>query len=135
MLLGDGAAALLVGHDDVIAEFEGSHSVSHDFVDHYRGAERRFDYTWEERWVREEGYAKIIPQAVNGLLEKLGIGMDDVDRIVFPCLNRRDHALVARVLGAAPETVADNLQLVCGETGAAHPLVMLVAALEAGRTR
>ena len=73
MLLGDGAAAVLVGHDEVIAEFEGSHSVSHDFVDHYRGAERRFDYTWEERWVREEGYAKIIPQAVNGLLAKLEI--------------------------------------------------------------
>jgi 3-hydroxy-3-methylglutaryl CoA synthase len=130
MLLGDGAAAVLVGNDDVIAEFEGSHSVSHDFVDHYRGAERRFDYTWEERWVREEGYAKIIPQAVNGLLAKLEIGIDEVDRLVFPCLNRRDHALVGRALGAVPEKVADNLQLVCGETGAAHPLVMLVAALE-----
>ena len=52
MLLGDGAAALLVGAEDVIAELEGSYSVSHDFIDHYRGAERRFDYTWEERWVR-----------------------------------------------------------------------------------
>lgn len=130
MLLGDGAAALLVGGDDVIAEFEGSYSVSHDFVDHYRGAERRFDYTWEERWIREEGYAKIIPQSVGGLLAKLDLELADVDRLVFPTLNRRDHALVARALGAAPERVADNLQLVCGETGAAHPLVMLVAALE-----
>jgi 3-hydroxy-3-methylglutaryl CoA synthase len=130
MLLGDGAAALLVGDEDVIAELEASYSVSHDFVDHYRGAERRFDYTWEERWVREEGYAKIIPQAVNGLLTKVGLGLDDVDRLVFPTINRRDHALVARALGVAPERVADNLQLVCGETGAAHPLVMLVAALE-----
>jgi 3-hydroxy-3-methylglutaryl CoA synthase len=130
MLLGDGAAALLVGRDDVIAEFEGSYSVSHDFVDHYRGAERRFDYTWEERWIREEGYAKIIPQSVGGLLAKLDLDLVDVDRLVFPTLNRRDHALVARALGAAPEKVVDNLQLVCGETGAAHPLVMLVAALE-----
>jgi uncharacterized OB-fold protein len=80
--------------------------------------------------VREEGYAKIIPQAVNGLLTKVGLGLDDVDRLVFPTINRRDHALVARALGVAPERVADNLQLVCGETGAAHPLVMLVAALE-----
>lgn len=130
MLLGDGAAALLVGNQDVIAELEGSYSVSHDFVDHYRGAERRFDYTWEERWVREEGYGKIIPQAVTGLLERIKVGLEDVDRLVFPSLNRRDHATVARALGAAPEKVADNLQLVCGETGAAHPLVMLVAALE-----
>ena len=130
MLLGDGAAALLVGDENVIAEFEGSYSVSHDFVDHYRGAGRRFDYTWEERWIREEGYAKIVPQSVGGLLAKLELELADVDHLVFPTLNRRDHALVARVLGAAPEQVADNLQLVCGETGAAHPIVMLVSALE-----
>ena len=71
MWFGDGAASLLVGRDDVIAEFLGSHTLALDFVDHYRGSQNEFDYIWEERWVRDEGYGKIIPRAVNGLFQKL----------------------------------------------------------------
>ena len=133
MWFGDGAASLLVGDRDVIAEFVGSHSVSYDFVDHYRAAGRRFDYMWEERWLREEGYGKIIPEAVNGLLKKLNLSMKDVDRLVFPCFFKAEHRALAGKLGAGPEKVIDNMHEVCGETGAAHPLVMLVAALEQAR--
>jgi 3-hydroxy-3-methylglutaryl CoA synthase/NAD(P)-dependent dehydrogenase (short-subunit alcohol dehydrogenase family)/putative sterol carrier protein len=130
MWFGDGAASLLVGDTDVIAEFKGSYSVSHDFVDHYRGAQKKYDYMWEERWVRDEGYSKIIPEAVTGLFNKLSISMDDVDTFIFPCFFKGEHRKIAKNLGAAPEKVVDNLHEVCGETGAAHPLVMLVYALE-----
>jgi 3-hydroxy-3-methylglutaryl CoA synthase/NAD(P)-dependent dehydrogenase (short-subunit alcohol dehydrogenase family)/putative sterol carrier protein len=130
MWFGDGAASLLLGSEDVIAEFKGAHSTSYDFVSHYRGAQRRFDYTWEERWVRDQGYAKIIPEAINGLLDKLSITIDEVDRVIYPCFFKREHAKIAQTIGAAPDKVADNLHDVCGETGAAHPLVMLVHALE-----
>ncbi len=41
MWFGDGAAALTVGDEGVIAEFLGSHSLAMDFVDHYRGAAHR----------------------------------------------------------------------------------------------
>ena len=133
MWFGDGAASLLVGDADPVAEFLGSYSVSHDFVDHYRGADRRYDYMWEERWVRDEGYAKIIPEAVTGLLKKLSITMEDVDTLVFPCFFKAEHRNIAKKLGAAPDKVMDNLHEVCGETGAAHPLVMLVHALEKAR--
>lgn len=51
---GDGAAALVCGTEGVIARPVGHHSVSVDFVDHFRGAVAEFDYTWEERWVRDE---------------------------------------------------------------------------------
>jgi 3-hydroxy-3-methylglutaryl CoA synthase len=78
MWFGDGAAAVLVGSENVIAEFKGSCSVSYDFVDHYRGAGQAYDYMWEERWLREEGYSKFIPEAVGGLFKKLGITMADV---------------------------------------------------------
>jgi 3-hydroxy-3-methylglutaryl CoA synthase/NAD(P)-dependent dehydrogenase (short-subunit alcohol dehydrogenase family)/putative sterol carrier protein len=130
MWFGDGAAALLVGDRDVIAEFKGSCTVSHDFVDHYRGAGKAYDYMWEERWLREEGYSKFIPEAVGGLMEKLGITMDDVRWVVFPCLFKAEHKAIAKTLGAAPEKVIDTMHEVCGETGAAHPLLMLTAALE-----
>ena len=128
---GDGAASVLVGDsEDVVAEFLGSHSVSHDFVDHYRGSENKFDYMWEERWVRDEGYSKIIPEAVNGLFEKLSITMDDVDKFVFPCFFKAEHRKIAMKLGADGDKLVDNMHEVCGETGAAHPLVMLSSVLE-----
>ena len=130
MWFGDGAAALLVGDQDVIAEFKGAYTVSYDFVDHYRGAQKRYDYMWEERWLREEAYSKFIPEAVEGLFRKLGITMNDVQKVVFPCLFKAEHKAIAKKLGATPEKVIDQMHEVCGETGAAHPLVMLVAAFE-----
>ncbi len=42
MWFGDGAASLLLGNKDVIAEFKGSFSVSYDFADHYRGTGHDF---------------------------------------------------------------------------------------------
>jgi 3-hydroxy-3-methylglutaryl CoA synthase/NAD(P)-dependent dehydrogenase (short-subunit alcohol dehydrogenase family)/putative sterol carrier protein len=130
MWYGDGAASVLIGDTDVIAEFKGSYTVTHDFVDHYRGSGQKFSYTWEERWVRDEGYGKIIPEAVSGLFKKLSITMDDVDTLVFPCFFKGDHKKIAHKLGATPEKVIDNHHELCGETGTAHPLVMLVSALE-----
>ena len=130
MWFGDGAASLLVGDREVIAEFKGSYSVSLDFIDHYRGTQNKFDYMWEERWVRDEGYSKIIPEAVTGLFKKLSISMDDVDKLVFPCFFKAEHRNIAKKLGAPADKVQDNLHEVCGETGTAHPLVMMVSALE-----
>ncbi len=130
MWFGDGAAALLLGSENVIAEFLGGHSISHDFVDHYRGEGRRFDYTWEERWVRDEGYSKFVPEVVAGLFKKLNISIADVDRVVYPCFFRAEHKKIAKRLGVSGKKVADNLHEACGDTGTAHPLVMLVAALE-----
>ncbi|MFH1090084.1 MAG: SDR family NAD(P)-dependent oxidoreductase [Pseudomonadota bacterium] len=130
MWFGDGAAALLVGEDRVIAEFLGSYTVTRDFVDHYRGSNKDFDYMWEERWVRDAGYSAIIPEAVNGLLKKLGLTMKDVDKLIFPCFFKAEHRNIAKSLGAGPEKLVDNMHEVCGETGAAHPLVMLVKTLQ-----
>ncbi len=130
MWFGDGAAALTVGDTNVIAEYKGSYSISCDFVDHYRGADKKYDYVWEERWTRDAGYGEIIPQVVNGLFDKLGITMDDVDKFVYPCFFKRDHANIARGLGATPEKLVDNMHEVCGETGAAHSFMMFISALE-----
>ncbi|MGD9058263.1 MAG: SDR family NAD(P)-dependent oxidoreductase [Desulfobacterales bacterium] len=133
MWFGDGAAAMMVGDSDVIAEYKGSYSVSHEFVDHYRGADKKYDYVWEERWARDAGYGRIIPEVVNGLLAKLGLTIADVDKLVYPCVFKRDHGNIARQLGAAPETLVDNMHEACGETGTAHPFIMFISALEQAR--
>ena len=129
MWFGDGAASLAVGESDVIAEYKGSFTVTRDFAGHYRGRHKRFDYTWEERWIRDEGYSKIIPEAVGGLLKKTNTSMDAVDTLVFPCFFKAEHKKIAAKLGAEGKA-ADNLHEVCGETGCAHPLLMLASVLD-----
>ena len=130
MWFGDGAASVAVGDKDVIAEYKGSYSVSYDFVDHYRGALKKYDYVWEERWVRDEGYSKIIPEAVNGLMKKIGITIEQVDKLIFPCFFKAEHTNIAKKLNASPDKVVSTMHETCGDTGAAHSLLMLVSALE-----
>ena len=130
LTFGVGAAALTVGDHNVIAEFIGHHSITDDFVDHYRADGRKFDYFWEERWIRQEGHLKLIPAAITGLLENTGVAADSIDRLIVPVNSRGAPQGIAKATGISAEAVADNLQAMCGETGVAHPLVMLVAALE-----
>ncbi len=128
---GVGAAALTVGTGKMIAKFIDSHSITEDFVDHYRAEGRKFDYYWEERWIRQEGHLKLIPAAIFELLDKTGIAADAIDRLIVPVMSRGAPQGVAKATGIRDEAVADTLQANCGETGVAHPLIMLVAALEA----
>jgi len=130
---GDGAASLLLGDENVIAEFLGAHTVTYDLVDHYRGADKKYDYLWEERWVRDVGYAKIIPEAITGLLEKTGLKIGDFARIVYPCFFTREHKGIAKRIGADPKQVMGNMHEQTGETGSAHPLVLLARALEGAK--
>ena len=131
MWFGDGAAAFCLGTEKVIAAYRGSFSIACDFVDHYRGAEQRFDTMWEARWVRDAGYGRLIPEALNGLLTQLGMSAADVDHLVYPCIFKAAHRKIGRQMGIAPDRLVDNLHAVCGETGTAHPFLMTAAALEA----
>ena len=64
MLSGDGAAALQVGAEGEIATLLGSATVAADFIDHFRASGDAYDYGWEDRWIRDEGWLKLVPQAV-----------------------------------------------------------------------
>lgn len=130
LLYADGAAAVLIGEEAPLARFIGSHSEAVDFVDQYRGTGERFDYEWEDRWVRDEGYLKIVPQTVMSLLRKLDLAPDDIRHFVLPSSARGVAAQVAKRIGFAKEAVADTLMAWCGDTGAAQPIVMLINVLE-----
>ncbi len=130
MFFGDGAAALLVGADNVAVEVKDSFSLTYDFADHYRDEDMKFDRTWEERWIRDEGYSKFIPEAVNGLLNKTGLTIGDFAKVIYPCHFGRVHKSIGKKLGVAPERLQPNMYETVGDAGAAHPLLMLVAALE-----
>lgn len=133
MLFGDGAGAMVVGDDNVIAEYLGGYATSLDFVDHYRGEGAEFDYNWEQRWIRDEGFSKIYPEVFKGVLDKTGIRIEDVSKMVFPCIFGRIRDKLGASVGAKPEQLTDALHAEVGECGAAHAFVMLVKELETAK--
>jgi len=130
MIFGDAAAACLVGKENVVAEFKGAFSTTYDFVDHYRGQSAKFDRQWEERWIRDSGFVQLVPEAINGVLDTCGLKITEISKVVFPCIYPAARQKIETIVGAAPEAEQSNLQSEIGESGAAHPLVMLVSALE-----
>jgi len=130
MAFGAGAAAITLGNSGVIATFLGAASISVDLVDHYRTTSNGFDYTGEERWVREQGYAKLVPETVHALAAKTGIDLTQVRFVAPPSANPSICALIASCLKIAPDRVIDGLAARVGDLGAAHPLLMLGSALE-----
>lgn len=130
MEYGDGAAALLVGTDDVLAEYLGGAALSVDFVDHFRGAGEDVDYHWEERWVRDEGIGKLVPQAIAAALKQAGVKAAEVDRFIFPSTFAKIDAQLARQCGIPAEAVVGNLAESIGDTGLPHGLLLLALALE-----
>lgn len=130
MLFGDGAAALTLGSENVLAEFIASHSQAEDFIDHYRSDGSEFDYGWEERWVRDEGYMKIVPAAVEALLSKAQISAEDIAHFVLPTDQARVPVMLGKKLGLSGDAIADNLLQSAGITGAAHPILLLAHRLE-----
>ncbi len=130
MHYGDGAAALLIGRGAPIAQLVAAHSETVDFVHQYRGHDRAHDYAWEERWIRDEGYMKIVPAVLAALFEASGTTGSTVTHFCMPCTLPRVAAALAKRVGLAESALRDNLAAVCGDTGAAHPLLMLAHALQ-----
>jgi hydroxymethylglutaryl-CoA synthase len=126
---GDGAAAFVLGDSGVIASLGGSYSVTRDFMDRWRAENDRFVHASEDRWIRDEGYTKFIAQAISGLLKKYGLSAKDFARVVYPCLYVREHAAIGKSLGFKPEQIQPELLTTVGDSGAAHPLMMLAASL------
>jgi len=127
---GDGSAAFVLGDSGVIASLEGSYSVSYDFTDRWRAEDEKFIHAAEDRWIRDEGYTRFIPEAVSGLFQKYGLNAGDLAKVIYPCLYPREHSAIGKKLKLDPSQIQQEILTTVGEAGTAHPLMMLVAALE-----
>jgi 3-hydroxy-3-methylglutaryl CoA synthase len=130
---GDGAAAILLGSEGVIAEYLGGHTLSVDFIDHFRLTGEQFDYQWEERWVRDEGVGKLAPRCIEGALANAGIPAESVDRFIFSSSLSKAEAQVAKSCGIRAAAIEPTLVDQIGDTGVPHALVMLARALETAK--
>ncbi|HLQ12520.1 MAG TPA: OB-fold domain-containing protein [Steroidobacteraceae bacterium] len=135
LMQGDAAAAVLVGSGDPVARLLGTHSVTVDFVDHFRAAGEPLDYAWESRWIRDEGHIALVGKALSEGLQRFGVSPGEIHHLVIPLPNRGVAEAIARAAGCRPEAVVDNLAGTVGDSGVAHPLLMLANVLESARPR
>ena len=129
-LLGDGAAALMVGSSDLIASIEGSHSIFSEFTDVWRTEADAFVKSGEGRFIDEVGYMPLMQEAIAELMKSCSFSPGDFSKVVFSAPDAREHADLAKKLGFDPAQVQDPFFTLIGHTGTASALVMLVAALE-----
>jgi hydroxymethylglutaryl-CoA synthase len=128
-LLGDGAAAIMIGSQNVIAAIEGSYSIFSDFTDFWRTSQDTYIRAAEGRFIEDNSYLPIMQEVIKGLLAKCKLTAKDIARAVFYAPDARLHAGLARRLGIDKAQVQDTLYNQIGNTGTASPLIMLIAAL------
>src|SRR5262249_29261087 len=133
MIFGDGAAGVLVGPGEPIATLVASRSTHADFVDHFRAAGHDHDYGWEERWVRDEGYMKLMAGTLRDCLSDAGVTGADIAHFALPAPLAKVNEAVAKKLGIAPGALVSAEHDTVGDLGGAQPLAMLDVALRAAR--
>jgi 3-hydroxy-3-methylglutaryl CoA synthase/uncharacterized OB-fold protein len=129
---GDGAAALVLGddrHGPVLAELEAWISLTAEFVDRWRIPGEIRSRVWEERF-GELRYTELGEEALTRLWKAAGISPDTVDHLIVTGTHGRACRAVAQRSGVRAEAHVDDLGTIMGNTGVAHPFLLLTQALE-----
>ncbi|MBI2857663.1 MAG: hydroxymethylglutaryl-CoA synthase family protein [Chloroflexi bacterium] len=127
---GDAAAALLVSNEGAV-RLEDWHTLNDEVLDVWRDDKERFLRSWEDRFVADEGYLRVLSAAAGALAKKRGIKPGDITKAALYAPDARRHAEIVRRLGLDAKTqVSDPLFSSVGNTGAAHALLVLINALE-----
>ena len=98
----------------------------------YRMHDRAHDYGWEERWIRDEGYSKIVPPAIKAALpskrQRRGI-----THFIMPSPMPAVPKQMAKRCGIGEGAVRDLLGAAAATPARPIALVMLVDALETAK--
>ncbi|MCU1461898.1 MAG: 3-hydroxy-3-methylglutaryl CoA synthase [Acidimicrobiales bacterium] len=132
---GDGAAAVLVGDDGdgpVLAEVVAWSTATEEFLDRWRTPGESRSKLWEEKF-GELHYTELGVEAFNAALKDAGLTAEEVDHLVVVGTHDRAVRGITKKLGVPPDRLADDFSATVGNTGAAHPLLLLAATLEKAR--
>jgi 3-hydroxy-3-methylglutaryl CoA synthase len=101
-LLGDGAAAVAVGRDGVIAELVSGASIAEEFTYLWRTDEQRYVQAGEARFGASYGYARDMSEAITAALRRAEIPPARVARLVLAAPDSRSGAEAAKRAGCDP---------------------------------
>jgi 3-hydroxy-3-methylglutaryl CoA synthase len=128
--LGDGAAAFLVGREDVALGITAHHAVADEIIDVWRAEGDPFVHAWEDRFVVDHGYRQSVREVVRALLATCRLLPRDFARLVLYGPDARSHGALVRELGFEAAQAQDPLFGRVGNAGAAFAPLLLAAALE-----
>ena len=130
---GDGAVAFLCGPAQpgrpVLAEPLAHASASAEFLERWRLPGESTSHQWEERF-GEHALTPLAERALTEALKQAGITPAAIDHLVVTGPHGRAARRVATTAGARKEAIGDDLTAVIGQTGAAHPGLLLADALD-----
>ncbi len=131
---GDGAAALRIGRQGLLAEIEDHVCVSEEFTHFWRLDESRFVQVASGKFSDTYGYARDLEEAIRSLLDRSKLQPRDIARLIVAAPSPRAAADLARRL-----KIEGKDQLVTppfdqiGSAGVADPFFALIRALETAR--
>lgn len=132
---GDGAVAFAVGDGaqaPVIAEVVAWSSATAEFADRWRVPGAQASRTWEERF-GESAYVPLADEALAEAVKTAGVLTGEIDRVVVTGTHARAVRTFSRQAGFSREQMVDDLGSVVGNTGTAHPGLLLASVLDAAR--
>jgi 3-hydroxy-3-methylglutaryl CoA synthase/uncharacterized OB-fold protein len=130
---GDSAAAFVLGSEEagpLVAEYLGGASTSGEFLDRWRRPGDSRSQVWEERF-GEGQYLPLAKRALQRGLESAGLTVDELDRVIVTGLHARSVKSFARAAKLGGDRLVDDLATTVGNSGTAHPGLMLASALDA----
>lgn len=129
--LGDGAAAFVIGDSDVAVSIDYTYNVTSEFLDVWRLPYDLHTQNWEDRFIYDMGYLRVLQEAVLGFTKKYNLNLKDFSKVVYNAPNAQYHKIVAKALGLdEKKQVQTPLYDLIGNTGGASAMMMLVSALE-----
>jgi len=130
-VFGDGAAAFLVGKEEVAVEMVGNYFTTSEFIDVWRLEHDKYTRTWEDRFIREQGYMPHLKNSILSLLKIYNLTVKDLVKAAFYAPNEGVHRAMTRDLGLDLKTqVQDPLFNRLGNIGAAFAPILLIGAIE-----
>jgi len=130
-LLGDGAAAVRIGGDGVLAEVVGTASVSEEFTHLWRTDTQRFVQAFTGKFSNTYGYANDMGEALRSLLDAHHLQPPMIAKLALYSPDTRAAAELAKEIGFDPrrQLVAPPIAAI-GSAGVADVLLALTAALD-----
>jgi len=130
-MFGDGAVAVLLSKENLIAELKAAYSFSDEMVGIWRTNEDEYVRHFEDKIENTYGFQANILEAIQGLVKKTGIEIKEISKLCCSYFDPRGLMAIAGKLGLNPlSQLADPLFTSIGNTGTSAPLVAFANALE-----
>jgi hydroxymethylglutaryl-CoA synthase len=126
---GAAAVAMVIGTQGTIADIEGVESYRTLFMDRWRNAKDPWvSNLFDQRFYRDDGYAKHIEEATKALLAKVNKKTSDYKLAIFPQVDPRVPAGAGKALGM--KNLFPDLTGAIGDVGGVSPFLCMAGALE-----